>query len=360
MAEVRFSDVSHSPPHDRTPSTEETVERRQLPNPALLMQLALAYRSSMVLFAATELEVFTRVHHGDQTVSQLARACGVQAEPLRLLLEACVAEGMMTRDGDRYRNAPVTDAFLVRTQPTYGGHGLKYAEDLYPAWGRLAELVRTGTPVIDPESILGEDKAKTRAFILAMHERARGLSAVLPHGADFAGRRSLLDIGGGPGTYSIALVQQTPGLRSTVLDLPGVLEITREIVTENGCEDRITLRPGSYLTTDFGSGYDAVLLSGMMHRETGETCHLLLNKSFGALDSGGMVVVSDVFFDNDAKNSPPFALYFALNMMLTSRDGSAHAKTEMARWVAGAGFAHVDVRDLPPPNPHSLIVGIKP
>mgnify|MGYP006147810541 CR=1 FL=1 len=35
-----------------------------------------------------------------------------------------------------------------------------------------------------------------------------------------------------------------------------------------------------------------------------------------------------------AKDSPPFAVYFALNMMLTSRDGSAHAKTEMARWMA--------------------------
>ena len=73
-----------------------------------------------------------------------------------------------------------------------------------------------------------------------------------------------------------------------------------------------------------------------------------------------MVVISDVFFDNDAKDTPPFALYFALNMMLTSRDGSAHAKTEMARWTADAGFTQVDVRDLPPPNPHSLVVGIKP
>jgi hypothetical protein len=351
--------VSHTPSGDRTP-TAEAAEHRQLPNPAPLMRLALAYRSSMVLFAATELDVFTRLHAGNTTVTQLAAACGVKAEPLRLLLEACVAEGMVTREGDHYRNAPVTDAFLVRSKPTYGGHGLKYAEDLYPAWGRLAELVRTGAPVIDPESILGEDKAKTRAFILAMHERARGLSAVLPHGADFAGRRSLLDIGGGPGTYSIALVQQTPGLRSTILDLPGVLEITREIVTENGCSDRITLRPGNYLTTDFGAGYDAVLLSGMMHRETGDTCRLLLQKAFAALDSGGMVVVSDVFFDNDAKETPPFALYFALNMMLTSRDGSAHAKTEMARWIGETGFAQVEVRDLPPPNPHSLVVGIKP
>jgi hypothetical protein len=324
------------------------------------MRLALAYRSSMVLFAATELGVFTALANGDGTLESLTTACQAEREPLRMLLEACVAEGLVTTDGACYHNAAVTDAFLVRGRPTYGGHGLKYAEDLYPAWGRLADLVRTGRPVIDPESILGDDKEKTRAFILAMHERARGLSAVLPHGADFSGRTRLLDIGGGPGTYSIALVQTTPGLHSTILDLPGVLEITREIVDQNGCANRVTLRPGNYLTSDFGTGFDAVLLSGMMHRETGATCQRLLAKSFDALEPGGLIVVSDVFFDSDSKNSPPFAIQFALNMMLTSHDGSAHAKTEMARWLADAGFAQVEVRDLPPPNPHSLVVGFKP
>lgn len=314
----------------------------------------------MVLFAATDLDVFSALGAGPKTASELATERGVPVEPLRLLLESCVAEGLLAKDGDRFSNTPATDAFLVRERPTYAGHGLKYAEDLADAWRGLTHLVRTGRPSIEPESILGDDKARTRHFVLAMHERAKGMSSVLPHGADFTGRRRLLDVGGGPATYSMALVQQTPGLRSTVLDLPGVLEVTREIVETHGFSDRIELRPGNYLTSDFGSGFDAVLLSGMMHRETADTCQMLLRKAFDALDPGGLVVVSDVFFDNDDRNSPPFAIHFALNMMLTSDEGSAHAKTEMARWVAGAGFGHVQVRDLPPPNPHTLVTGIKP
>jgi hypothetical protein len=324
------------------------------------MRLALAYRSSMVLFAATELMVFSAVADGARTVETIANACGAHPEPLRMLLEACVTEGLLEKEGDGYRNAPVTDAFLVKGRPAYIAHGLKYAEDLYQPWGRLADLVRTGRPPMAPETILGDDKAKTRAFVLAMHERARGMSAVLPHGVDFSGRKRLLDVGGGPGTYSIALVTQTPGLHSTVLDLPGVLEVTREIVDQHGVADRVELLPGNYLTTDFGTGYDAVLLSGMMHRETGATCLMLLRKAFAALASGGMAVVSDVFFDDDGKNTPPFAISFALNMMLTSEHGSAHAKTEMAQWMREAGFSGVELRELPPPNPHTLILGFKP
>jgi predicted O-methyltransferase YrrM len=314
----------------------------------------------MVLFAAADFEIFTAIARGATTLPALAAHCGAATEPMRLLLEACVAEGLLISEGGGFANTPAADAFLVQGRPAFIAHGLKYAEHLYQPWGRLVELVRTGRPVIEPESLLGDDKARTRAFVLAMHERARGMSAVLPHGVDFTGRRHLLDVGGGPGTYSIALVQQTPGLRSTVLDLPGVLEITREIVEQDGCADRIELMSGNYLTSPFGSGYDAVLLSGMMHRETGDTCRRLLQKAFDALEPGGLVVVSDVFFQTDQKRTPPFAIYFALNMMLTSTEGSAHAKTEMERWVAEAGFRGVEMRDLPPPNPHTLVVGTKP
>jgi len=313
----------------------------------------------MVLFAASELDVFTNISAGHTTVDALAAACGAQREPLRMVLEWCVADGTLSSDGTHYQNTPATLAYLVKGQPAYAANGLKYAQDLYPAWGALTSLVRTGRPSIDPESILGDDKAKTRAFIYAMHERARGLGSVLPAGVDFTGRRHLLDVGGGPGTYSIALVTKTPGLRSTVLDLPGVLEITKEIVEGSGCADRISLLPGNYLTTPFGSGYDAVLMSGMMHREHEPECRLLLRKASDGMGRGGLLVVSDVFFDDDRKNTPPFALSFALNMMLTSNHGSSHAKTEMSRWMADAGFTAIEQRPLPPPNPHTLIIGIK-
>jgi len=323
------------------------------------MQLALAYRSSAVLFAAVELKVFTGISQGRATAAELAADAHADPEKMRMLLEACVAERLLTHEGDRFVNSEVADAFLVEGRPAYSANGFKYAADLYPAWSRLADLVRTGRPPMPPQTILGDDKAKTRAFVYAMHERAKGIGSILPHLVDVKGRRKLLDVGGGPGTYSVALIQQTPGLTSTVLDVPGVLEVTRELIDASGFADRVTLMPGDYLKSPFGSGFDVVLLSGMMHRETPETCQMLLRKAFDALDSGGMVIVSDVFFEDDRKATPPFAVYFALNMMLTSDEGSAHAMTEMSRWMSGVGFRDISVRELPKPNPHTLLVGTK-
>ena len=323
------------------------------------MQLALAYRSSAVLFAAVELKVFTGISQGRATAAELAADAHADPEKMRMLLEACVAEGLLAREDGRFTNSAVADAFLVEGRPAYSANGFKYAADLYPAWSRLADLVRSGRPPMPPQTILGDDKAKTRAFVYAMHERAKGIGSILPHLVDLKGRKKLLDVGGGPGTYSVALIQQTPGLTSTVLDVPGVLEVTRDLIDASGFADRVTLMPGDYLTSPFGTGFDVVLLSGMMHRETPDTCQMLLRKAFAALDPGGIVIVSDVFFEDDRKATPPFAVYFALNMMLTSDEGSAHAMTEMSRWMSGVGFRDISVRELPKPNPHTLLVGTK-
>ena len=330
------------------------------PNPGLIMQLALAYRSSAIFFAASDFDVFSALTGDGLTAPELAENSGAQPEPMRMVLESCVDLGLLARDGERYRNTPTAETFLVRGRPAFLGGALTYARDLYPAWGGLTQLVKTGRPTMPPETILGDDKARTRAFVMAMHERAKGIGSILSQVVDLTGRKRLIDVGGGPGTYSVALCRQTPGLTATVLDRPGVLEVSRELVDAAGFADRVSLLPGDYLETPFGSGFDVALLSGMMHRETSVGVMLLLTKAFAALEAGGQIIVSDVFFDDDRKNSPPFSTSFALNMMLTSHEGSAHAKTEMQRWMAAAGFANISVRDLPRPNPHSLILGTKP
>ena len=87
-----------------------------------------------------ELDVFTALADGPQTADELAAACGAHEPPLRMLLEACVADGLLTR-----RRATLREHAGGRRLPRPRPPGLqrarlKYAEDLYPAWGRLAEL----------------------------------------------------------------------------------------------------------------------------------------------------------------------------------------------------------------------------
>jgi len=186
-----------------------------------------------------------------------------------------------------------------------------------------------------------------------------GIARALVEVLDLSGRKALLDVGGGPGTYSILLTERFPGLHAEVLELPGVAAVAREIVAAAGATARVTLRDGDYHTAEFGSGYDAVLMSGMFHRENEESCRRLIAKARACLAPGGMLAVSDVFTD-EGGCSPSFATLFGLNMALTAPDGTVHADADVARWMQAAGFTGIATRALPPPMPHRVITGSAP
>ena len=173
------------------------------------------------------------------------------------------------------------------------------------------------------------------------------------------GRRAMLDVGGGPGTYSVLLTERFPGLRSEVLELPGVAAVARELVAAAGASDRVILRDGDYHSAPFGSGKDVVLMSGMFHRETEQACRSLIQRAADCLVSGGLLVVSDVFTDEGGTH-PAFAAMFGLNMMLTAPDGGVHSDSDVKRWMADCGFGDLRVVPLPPPMPHRVVLGVKP
>jgi predicted O-methyltransferase YrrM len=331
-----------------------------MPDPSNIIALATAHWASMVLLTANRLNLFTLLSGAPRSPADVAAKCGAHPRPLTMLLNACVGQGLLRRENGCYVNSETAEAFLTPGKPGYLGDALRYSDDLYPVWGRLGEAIASNAPVLRPETILGADSEKTRNFVLGMHNRARGAAATLASILDLRGRQRLLDVGGGPGTYSILLIAQTPGLTATVLDLPAVVGIGQELIAEAGYADRVRTLAGDYTTTEFPADHDTVLMSGILHRETPESSRRLLGKAFAALPHGGLIVLSDVFFEDDAKDRPPFATLFALNMLLTSEHGGAHAKTEMSRWMSQSGFVDIRVKPLPPPMPHTVLLGTKP
>src|SRR5262245_29935088 len=197
------------------------------PDASIITNLATGYWASMVMIAANRIEIFTKLAAGPLTAAQIAEACDVPVRGLELLLNACVAERLLEKHNETYSNSATAQFFLVPGKPTYLGDALKYSEDLYPVWGNLERTVRTGVLPEKPETILGDDPEKTRNFVMAMHNRALGIARAVIAQMDLTGRKRLFDVGGGPGTYSILLVQKTPGLSATVLDLSAVLRITK-------------------------------------------------------------------------------------------------------------------------------------
>jgi 3-hydroxy-5-methyl-1-naphthoate 3-O-methyltransferase len=276
-----------------------------------------------------------------------------------MLLNACVGIGLLKKGNNAYSNVPVTQAYMVQGEQGYLGDALKYNDDLYGVWDKLCESIQHNKPAMIPETQLGDDPEKTRHFIMGMHNRALGIGRCFAEEQNLEGRKRLLDVGGGPGTYSLILAGKTPGLTSKVMDLPGVLKITKEIINGFGLKKRVSTVEGDYTRDEFPKDNDVVLFSGMLHRETPEMFKALLKKAYDALLPGGMVIINDLFFDNDNKDSPPFVTLFALTMLLTSAHGTIHSKTNAEKWLLETGFIQINSKALPPPMPHLVITALK-
>src|SRR3990172_8279779 len=175
-------------------------------NPNHIIELASAFYGSCILFAASDLGVFRQLATMESSDAEsLAKALKLDPRGTVLLLDACVAENLLVKEGAVYRNTPETGAFLVPGSPRNLSDAIRYNRDVYEAWGNLAKMVQTGKPVEKPEIHLGGDENRTRTFVLSMHARAMAIGRALIPLLDLKGCRKVLDLGGGPGTFSVLL-----------------------------------------------------------------------------------------------------------------------------------------------------------
>jgi len=327
-------------------------------DPSRLVELATRYWESRCFLTANDLGIFEALGGESRAASELAATLGLAARPTRLLLNACVGLGLLEEDEKGFRNTPVTRAFLVRGSPAYLGDAVRYGSEVWGAWTRLPEALRDGIPPLAAEAYTGRDPERTGRFVRAMHSRALGVGSALVSLVDLAGRRRLLDVGGGPGTYAALFARACPELRATVLDLPEVVRVAGEILATMGVGERVQTLAGDYRETPFPDENDVVLISGVFHRESEETCRDLARRAHEALVPGGLLVVSDVFTDAGGA-TPVFAALFGVNMMLSAPEGGVHADSDVAAWLEGCGFHAVERRPFPPPMPHRIVVGVR-
>lgn len=293
-----------------------------------IVGMAWQYRASRVLHAANAFDVFTKLSGNPATAGELAGRCGAKPDMLEKLLIACAALGLLAKDGERYVNTDAAENYLVRGRPQYQGDMIAHTANLWSFWNRLPDEVRRA-------DVPAPDQQWHRHFILAMRDgamagRARDVSEVV----DLRGRRQLFDLGGGPGSFSIAFCRKYPVLRAIVFDLPETAAIARQVIEAEGMQDRVSVREGDWNADDFGAGNDVVLMSNVLHG-AGSAADMKLAKAFASMTPGGLLIVQD-FLLNDEKTGPVVSALFNVRV-------GAFSRAEMLAAIGKAGFADAAV-----------------
>jgi hypothetical protein len=323
--------------------------------PAALLELAGGYWKICALHAGVVLDVFTPLADGPLTAAELAPRLGCDARALGMLLRALAAMELLASSGEGYVLAGEAREFLDARSPRYIGYAVRHHHRLMPAWTRLPEAIRSGRSL--REHMAGDaDPGDREDFLMGMYNIALSIAPGLAKSLDLSGRRRLLDLGGGPGTYAVHFCLANPAMTATVFDLPGSREFAASVSGRFGVADRVEFVAGDYLNDPVPGGYDVAWLSQILHAEDPEGCRTILGKAAGALSPGGLLFVHEFMLD-DAAAGPEFAALFSLNMLLGTDRGQSYPEGQIREMMEAAGLRDVRRLDFTGPNGSRVLCG---
>jgi hypothetical protein len=315
-------------------------------NPGKLMGIAGAFWQSCTLHAGVKLDLFTILAEESLTGEEIAGRLGGDARGVTTLLNALTAMDLLSKSKGVFADTPLSRAYLSRNAPAYIGYMIMHQYHLVESWHRLDQAVLTGRPSRSKASIRGGEERE--AFLMGMFNVAMGMAPRAVKEIDLSGRRHLLDLGGGPGTWAIHFCLQNPGLRATVFDLPGTRPFAEKTIARFGLSDRVMFEAGDYLKDQIHGRYDVAWLSQMLHGEGPEACRAIIRKAAGALEPGGLLLVHDFVLDNDMAGPLQPAL-FSLNMLTGTQEGRSYSEQQIMDMMREAGAR--DIRRLPYRSP---------
>ncbi len=303
-----------------------------------IRELASSFQKSRILLSGVELGIFTNIDESGSGVATIAKELDLDTQACERLLNALVSLGFLAKKHGKYFNTPESSTYLSKNSRDYLG-GLMHSNHLWKTWSNLSDVVRTGVAAHRAE-INDRGDEWLQSFISAMHDRARKQAPEQMKNIDLTDVKSILDVGGGSGAFSMAMLSLNKDARATVFDLPNVVPITRKFIEEEGYEGKIDTCTGDYTKDDLPGGFDLTFLSAVIHSNSFDTNQALVKKCYAALNQNGRIVIQDWVMNSD-RTEPLSGAVFSINMLVGTDAGDCYTIDEVATMLKTAGFKNM-------------------
>ncbi len=333
------------------------------PPPDHILQTGMAFWASKTLLSAVEMEVFTELAKGPESLAALTGRLGLHPRAAHDFLDALVALGFLQRENGMYGNTPATDFYLDKHKPSYIGGILEMANRrLFGHWNKLTTALRTGQPQSeaapgDPNTFaaLYADPERLKGFLRAMTGVSRGANMAIAAKFPWANYRTVTDAGPAQGDLLVQVALKNPHLTGTGFDLPEVGPVFEEYVAEHGLEGRVRFQGGSFFTDPLPQA-DVIMMGHILHDWNLEQKKMLIARAYQALPEGGAFIAYDALID-DERQKNAFGLLMSLNMLVETPGGFDYTGADCMGWMREAGFRETRVEHLV--GPDWMVVGIK-
>lgn len=256
------------------------------------------------LNAALQLGLFWRLTAQPRSSADIAQEMKIPSRRCSYWLRLLAAMNLLEQDGDQFSVSPLARAAIldVHSQDTWKMLVIDAEDELEES---LFLAQRLGDPgpkeeadgryryELDPYvQKMAADLDRARLFTRMLYELHAPLAREVAGKLLMNGARSLMDVGGGSGVVSLALLRKHPGLKAVVVDIENVCEVGREIAGELPEADRISYYAANFVEDEVPKGFDIVLECDVAIFDDA-----FLGKLAASLNAGGRLVIVDRWFD---------------------------------------------------------------
>ena len=315
-----------------------------------------SYWRSCILITAAHLDLFNWMGKQEKSSRALAAHFGGHAVGWEMFLQALCGMGLMRKRGAKFSNSPFSSRHLSGAGATL----LLPNYDAWNSWAGLASSLITGNRPRTQKPFIS-DRAQAKRLLCALDLHAQQIAPYLIEKLPLSGCRTLLDVGGGLGSFVGAFCRHYPDLRATLVEHPNILSLARRAIRDSGMAKRVRLIGVDFSRDTLPRGFDTVFVSNVLHAHGVAENRSLLTKLHRCLNPRGRLILRDVFMSRD-RTAPEWGTLFSVLLLLHTPQGRCYALDEILGWLRQAGFSRIrgPFRSSPLPfDPDAILIAKK-
>jgi 3-hydroxy-5-methyl-1-naphthoate 3-O-methyltransferase len=266
---------------------------------------------------------------------------------IEAMTSVLVPLGLLKLDHDHIELTEPARAVLLKDSPYFWGPQLLAADGLTTSLRRALKRESFGRNTVGETNFQAHSDSVISSFTASMqaHSSVTAELAVVALKDILVGSYPaihVLDMAGGSGCFSRALVERYPQVRVTLADLPPVVNLWRR---NNSNNNRIDAKPADLFdVTTWPIGPDVVLLANVVHDWGQEQVSNIVRNARAILKvpSGRLIIIEQLLADD--KDGPLPAGLASVSMLLGDwRTGKQYSFRELRDLLLTAGFSLVEL-----------------
>ena len=295
-----------------------------------------SYWRACILLTAAHLGLFAWIAGGKKQATAFAARFGGSPPGWEVFLDALCAMGLLRKRARRYSNG----SFAARNLAGPAAAPLLPLYDALCRWSGLTPALISGRRPRREIPFLS-NRTQTRRLLRSLDLDAQQIAPYLVSKIPLKRSKNFIDVGGGLGTYSVAFCRRYPSLEATLVEHPKIVPLARDYIRAAGMSRRIRVIAVDVFRQPLPGGFDAVLLSNVLHAHGARENRLLISNIHRCLTPHGRLILRDVFM-RDNRTAPEWGALFSVSLFLHAPQGRCYAIGEVVEWLRRAGFSRIN------------------